>query len=247
MSHDNSSPSFFQHHFHDVEQQYETSKFGMWAFILTEVLTFAGLFVAYIVYRSWYPDMFVGVHKLLDVNKGLLNTVVLITSSWTMALAIWAIQKNLKKLSIFMLTATFVFALAFLGVKYQEYHHKYEVGQLPGKYYSYMGPEVVEVIKDQDKIDLYTRTKNVYFDAETNRFYKTMNNPHIFFSIYFVMTGLHGLHVAIGMGLIAWLIYSTARGKIHHKYYTPMEMIGIFWHLVDLIWIYLFPLFYLIG
>ena len=116
-----------------------------------------------------------------------------------------------------MLIATFVFAFMFLGIKYLEYSHKFEVGQLPGEYYSYMGPEIAHI-----------------------------NNPHIFFSIYFIMTGLHGLHVAIGMGLIAWLIYSTAKGNLHSEYYTPMEMIGIFWHLVDLIWIYLFPLFYLI-
>ena len=216
--HNPNAPSHLKHYFHDVNQQYETSKFAMWAFILTEVLTFAGLFVAYIVYRSWYPDMFVDAHKLLDVNKGLTNTVVLITSSLTMALAIWAIQKNNKKLSVLMLVATFVFALAFLGIKYLEYSHKFEVGQLPGLYYSYMGPDAAH-----------------------------LNNPHIFFSIYFIMTGLHGLHVAIGMGLIAWLIYSTYKGNLSPEYYTPMEMIGIFWHLVDLIWIYLFPLFYLIG
>jgi cytochrome c oxidase subunit 3 len=97
MSHDNSSPKFLQHHFHDVEQQYETAKLGMWAFILTEVLTFGGLFVAYVVYRSWYPEMFVGANLLLDVNKGLLNTIVLITSSLTMVLAVWAIQKKKTK------------------------------------------------------------------------------------------------------------------------------------------------------
>ena len=217
MSHDNSSPKFLQHHFHDVEQQYETAKLGMWAFILTEVLTFGGLFVAYVVYRSWYPEMFVGANLLLDVNKGLLNTIVLITSSLTMVLAVWAIQKKNQKLSLFMLIATFLFAFMFLGIKYLEYSHKFEVGQLPGEYYSYMGPEIAH-----------------------------LNNPHIFFSIYFIMTGLHGLHVAIGMGLIAWLIYATAKGNLNSDYYTRMEMIGIFWHLVDLIWIYLFPLFYLI-
>ena len=97
MEHHNpDAPSHLKHYFHDVNQQYETSKFAMWAFILTEVLTFAGLFVAYIVYRSWYPNMFIDAHLLLDVNKGLMNTIVLITSSLTMALAIWAIQKNNK-------------------------------------------------------------------------------------------------------------------------------------------------------
>jgi cytochrome c oxidase subunit 3 len=218
MSHNSSSPDFLHHHFHDVDQQYQTSKFGMWAFILTEVLTFGGLFVAYTVYRSWYPEMFYDAHLLLDVQKGMLNTIVLISSSLTMALAIWAIQKKNKKLSLWMLVITWVLALGFLGIKYLEYSHKFEVGQLPGIFYSYMGPEVVNI-----------------------------DNPHIFFGIYFIMTGLHGLHVAIGMGLIAWLIYLTKKDKLHSEYYTPMETVGIFWHLVDLIWIYLFPLFYLIG
>jgi|TARA_B100001013_G_scaffold115172_1_gene66268 cytochrome c oxidase subunit 3 len=218
MSHDKSSPDFLYHHFYDVNQQYETSKLGMWAFILTEVLTFGALFVAYTIYRAWNPDMFINANLLLDVNKGLLNTIVLIGSSLTMALAIWAIQLKKKKLSLVMLFVTFICAAIFLGIKYLEYEHKFHLGQLPGEYYSYMGPEIAH-----------------------------MNNPHIFFSIYFIMTGLHGLHVAIGMGLIAWLMVLTARDKLHSAYYTPMELVGIFWHLVDIIWIFLFPLFYLIG
>ena len=218
MSHDKSSPDFLYHHFYDVNQQYETSKLGMWAFILTEVLTFGALFVAYTIYRAWNPDMFINANLLLDVNKGLMNTIVLIGSSLTMALAIWAIQLKKKKLSLVMLFVTFICAAIFLGIKYLEYEHKFHLGQLPGEYYSYMGPEIAH-----------------------------MNNPHIFFSIYFIMTGLHGLHVAIGMGLIAWLMVLTARDKLHSAYYTPMELVGIFWHLVDIIWIFLFPLFYLIG
>ena len=218
MSHDKSSPDFLYHHFYDVNQQYETSKLGMWAFILTEVLTFGALFVAYTIYRAWNPDMFINANLLLDVNKGLLNTIVLIGSSLTMALAIWAIQLKKKKLSLVMLFVTFICAAIFLGIKYLEYEHKFHLGQLPGEYYSYMGPEIAH-----------------------------MNIPHIFFSIYFIMTGLHGLHVAIGMGLIAWLMVLTARDKLHSAYYTPMELVGIFWHLVDIIWIFLFPLFYLIG
>ena len=218
MSHDKSSPDFLYHHFYDVNQQYETSKLGMWGFILTEVLTFGALFVAYTVYRAWNPDMFINANLLLDVNKGLINTIVLIGSSLTMALAIWAIQLKKKKLSLTMLFITFICAAIFLGIKYLEYEHKFHLGQLPGEYYSYMGPEIAH-----------------------------MNNPHIFFSIYFIMTGLHGLHVAIGMGLIAWLMVLTARDKLHSAYYTPMELVGIFWHLVDIIWIFLFPLFYLIG
>ena len=116
MSHDKSSPDFLYHHFYDVNQQYETSKLGMWAFILTEVLTFGGLFVAYTIYRAWNPEMFFNANLLLDVNKGLINTIVLNASSLTMALAIWAIQLNKKKLSLLMLFLTFVCALGFLGI-----------------------------------------------------------------------------------------------------------------------------------
>jgi len=246
MSHDKSAPDHLYHHFYDVDQQYETSKLGMWAFILTEVLTFGGLFVAYTIYRAWNPDMFFNANLLLDVNKGLINTIVLIASSLTMALAIWAIQLNKRNLSLLMLFITFLCALGFLGIKYVEYEHKFHLGQLPGEYYSYMGPEVVQQIHNQEEIDSYIASNNIFFDKETNRLY-TMNNPHIFFSIYFIMTGLHGLHVAIGMGLIAWLMVLTARGRLHAGYYTHMEAVGIFWHLVDLIWIFLFPLFYLIG
>ena len=187
MSHDKSSPDHLYHHFYDVDQQYETSKLGMWAFILTEVLTFGGLFVAYTIYRAWHPDMFFNANLLLDVNKGLINTIVLIASSLTMALAIWAIQLNKRKLSLLMLFITFLCALGFLGIKYVEYEHKFHLGQLPGEYYSYMGPEVVQQIHDQEKIDSYIASNNIFFDKETNRLY-TMNNPHIFFSIYFIMT-----------------------------------------------------------
>ena len=113
MSHDKSSPDFLYHHFYDVNQQYETSKLGMWAFILTEVLTFGGLFVAYTIYRAWNPEMFFNANLLLDVNKGLINTIVLIASSLTMALAIWAIQLNKKKLSLLMLFLTFLCAVSY--------------------------------------------------------------------------------------------------------------------------------------
>ena len=121
----------------------------MWAFILTSPY-FGGLFVAYTIYRAWHPDMFFNANLLLDVNKGLINTIVLIASSLTMAL-IWAIQLNKRKLSLLMLFITFLCALGFLGIKYVEYEHKFHLGQLPGEYYSYMGPEVVQQIHDQEK------------------------------------------------------------------------------------------------
>lgn len=208
-------PAYLAHHFNDAEQQKESAKLGMWFFLLTEVLTFGGLFCAYAVYRAWYPEMFFNAHKALDVTMGTINTIVLITSSLTMALAIRSMQLSNRKQTMWFLVATLLFAATFLVIKYFEYTHKIHVGQLPGRFYTFTGIEGT--------------------------------NPHVFFSVYFAMTGLHGIHVLGGMALIGWLIYKTRKGAFSAEYYTPIEMVGLFWHLVDLIWIFLFPLFYLIG
>lgn len=215
MNHAAEHPTHLAHHFADMEQQKEAAKLGMWFFLLTEVLTFGGLFCAYAVYRAWYPEMFSNAHRELNVVMGTINTVVLITSSLTMALAIRSMQLDRKNQTIWYLLATFLLAGTFMVIKYFEYAHKFHEGQLPGRFYTFEGIEGA--------------------------------NPHIFFSIYFMMTGLHGIHVFGGMCLIAWLMYKTKRNTFSSEYYTPIEMTGLFWHLVDLIWIFLFPLFYLIG
>lgn len=204
-----------QHHFTDADQQRESAKFGMWVFLLTEILLFGGLFVAYGIMRAWNPDMFYNAHLYLDVTLGSINTIVLITSSLTMALAIRSMQVNNKQQTLMFLVITLLFAATFMIIKYFEYSHKIHLGQLPGKYYTFQGIEG--------------------------------NNPHIFFSIYFMMTGLHGIHVLIGMFVIGWMILKTNNNVFSSDYYTPLEMTGLYWHLVDLIWIFLFPLFYLIG
>jgi len=208
-------PTHLQHHFSEMAQQNDSAKLGMWIFLLTEILTFGGLFVAYAVYRAWNPDMFLMAHKALDVQMGALNTVVLILSSVTMALGIRSIQLDNPKQSVRFLVITIGFAVMFLVVKYFEYAHKFHVGQLPGKFYTYTGIEGT--------------------------------NPHIFFSIYFMMTGLHALHILIGIGLLSWVIRKTRQNIFSSQYYAPVENVGLFWHLVDMIWIFLFPLFYLIG
>jgi cytochrome c oxidase subunit 3 len=204
-----------QHHFADAEQQRESAKMGMWVFLLTEILLFGGLFVAYGIFRAWNPEMFYNAHKFLNVTLGTINTVVLITSSLTMALAIRMMQVNKKGLTILNLLLTLLFAFAFLVIKYFEYHHKIELGQLPGNLYTFTGVEG--------------------------------SNPHIFFSIYFMMTGLHGIHVLIGIVVISWILRRTLKNEFSNDYYTPIEMTGLYWHLVDMIWIFLFPLLYLIG
>lgn len=208
-------PRWLQHHFTSAGQQRESAKLGMWIFLVTEILFFGGLFCAYAIYHAWNPDIFHEAHKALDWRLGGLNTLVLITSSLTMALAIRSLQVNKQKLAGGYLWATILLALTFMVIKYFEYAHKFHVGQLPGKYYTYTGIEGT--------------------------------SPHIFFSLYFMMTGLHGLHVMIGIGVILWLIIRNRRGDFSGEYYNPVEMTGLYWHLVDLIWIYLFPLFYLVG
>jgi cytochrome c oxidase subunit III len=215
MEHSDQHTAHLAHHFSGMEQQRESAKLGMWIFLLTEILLFGGLFAAYAIYRAWNPDMFYNAHKFLNVYLGAINTIVLITSSLTMALSIRSMQLGDRKRTIILLIATLILAAAFLVIKYFEYHHKFELGQLPGKYYTFTGIEGT--------------------------------NPHIFFSIYFMMTGLHGIHVLAGMTLILWILRKTIRNTFSPEYYTPLEMTGLYWHLVDMIWIFLFPLLYLVG
>jgi len=210
-----SLPKHVQHHFSSSAQQADSAKLGMWLFLLTEVLLFGGLFCAYAIFRSWYPETFVNAHKYLDVIMGATNTVVLISSSVTMALAIRAMQMAKKIVTMRYLLLTLALACTFLVIKYFEYSHKIHLGQLPGKYYTFEGLEGV--------------------------------NPHVFFSIYFLMTGLHGFHVLVGVGVIGWILWRTNKNHFSAEYYTPIEVTGLYWHLVDLIWIFLFPLFYLIA
>jgi cytochrome c oxidase subunit 3 len=203
-----------QHHFHTKDQQFDTSKIGMWLFLTTEILLFGGLFVGFALMQQKYPEAFLAAHHHLDRSLGALNTVVLLISSFTMVMAVWAAQTNRKKLLIALLIATISCAFVFLGVKYFEYSHKFHEGLLPGKFYSHEGD--------------------------------TVPNEFVFFSFYFMMTGLHGFHIVGGIVAISWLLIRAIRGDFGSNYYTPVDLVGLYWHLVDLIWIYLFPLLYLI-
>lgn len=203
------------HHFESAEHEYSAAKQGVWLFMVTEILMFGGLFVAYAIYHSRYPEVFEAGSKFVDWKMGATNTVVLITSSLTMALGIYFIQKDKIKLAALNLAATIVCGFIFMVIKYFEYSHKIHEGLLPSKYFTYTG-EMVQ-------------------------------NGQLYFGFYYAMTGLHGIHVLIGMGLITWVLIRTLRGDFSPKHYTAVEGVGIFWHIVDLIWIYLFPLFYLVG
>lgn len=196
---------------------------GMWLFLVTEVLLFSGMFVAYTVFRVWYPEVFEHSAELLDWRLGGLNTIVLLASSFTVALGIHYAQKDNRKGLIINLILTLLFATIFLVVKYFEYTGKFAHGVYPGMNFAPHGVSGALNYADY----------NIPFAAQ-------------FFSIYFVMTGIHGLHVLIGIGLFIWITTRAFRGHFTSSYYTPVEMTGLYWHLVDIIWIFLFPLLYLI-
>lgn len=197
---------------HHVHRDDVGARMGMWVFLFTEVLLFGGMFLVYAVYRFQHPDLFKLAALELNTAMGTFNTIVLLTSSLTMVLAIVAIQNNKKKLSLFYLYSTIGFAFVFMVVKFFEWSSKISHGIYPGS---------EELLNKQ-------------------------NGEILFFGLYYVMTGLHALHVIIGVVIISFLIVFVKRDKITHDNYVKMENGGLYWHLVDLIWIFLFPLFYLI-
>ena len=218
-----STGTTLKHYFVNHEQQFDAAKLGMWLFLVTEILLFSGMFVAYAVYRSWHPEVFAQASELLDWRLGALNTVVLLASSFTVALSIHFVQKGENEKVIVLLILTLFCAAIFMGVKFIEYEGKFSHGVFPGAGFE---PHGIVDGKDYSKYDIPFAPQ--------------------FFSIYFVMTGIHGIHVLVGMGLFGWLITRVARGHFSPQWYTPVELTGLYWHLVDIIWIFLFPLLYLI-
>jgi cytochrome c oxidase subunit 3 len=206
--------SHVAHHFPDLETQAHAARLGMWLFLATEILLFAGLFTAYALYRMLYPSAFHGASALIETSMGALNTVVLITSSLTVALAYHYSRESRNRLTAGLLLLTIAMGCVFLVVKYIEYSHHIHAGHLPGRYYSYPG--------------------------------LTVPGAPMFWTVYFLMTGLHGIHVLIGMGVLAWVAVKAARREFSREWSAPVELAGLYWHLVDLIWIFLFPLLYLL-
>jgi cytochrome c oxidase subunit III len=204
-----------QHHFDTLEQQHEAATLGMWLFLITEVLFFGGLFLAYMLYRVWYPQAWAEASLELDIVLGAFNTAVLIGSSLTMALAVRAAQTGLQRATVGWILATMALGLVFLIVKYFEYAEKFEHHHVPGPNFAFPGPNA--------------------------------GPAQIYFSLYFLMTGLHATHMLIGfviMGVIAWMAY---KGRFSPQWYTPVEVSGLYWHFVDIVWIFLFPLLYLVD
>ncbi len=316
------------HHFYAAKQHFESGKLGVWLFLVTEILFFAGLFCAYTIYRAQNPEVFYWAHFYLDTKLGAANTIVLILSSFTAAWAVRNAQKGENGLLRMNIVLTICGALFFMGVKTIEYRHKFHDGLLPARHFA-PTEEVWETPAFEHKHPAATKAAEriaaglaarqhktalvddgvlgkdpglaavpvshdehgghekkaappVVEDAKTAAMptdiwlaeqirklspeerhplemagviRKTSSGPPkfarpekagIFFSIYFFMTGLHGFHVVVGIGIWIWMLTIAARRKFGPEYFGPIEFSALYWHLVDLIWIYLFPMLYLI-
>jgi cytochrome c oxidase subunit 3 len=234
--HNQSHPAL-QHHFENMEQQREAGTLGMWVFLVTEIMFFGGMFLAYVIYRSAYPASFAAASNHLDIKLGAINTGVLIFSSLTMALAVYNSQVGQRRLSIIFLIATMALGLTFLGIKGVEYHSKYTDSLIPGKLIPGrpFNPEVARPGEEANTHKLHLIPG------------ATVQNVQMFYWIYFALTGVHALHMIIGVGLLSFILYSSVRGRYSPEYHAPVEISGLYWHFVDIIWIFLFPLLYLLG
>jgi len=301
---DHEHPPFLAHHWSTPEQQFEAGKLGMWLFLATEFLLFGGLFAAYAVLRSTQEGLFEYGSQFLNTKMGAINTVVLILSSLTMALAVSAAQLGKQRALVTLLSLTFLGGAGFMVIKYFEYKEKFEKNVVwgtglyePVKSGRYATPAAVvvpaanTVADDAPAFDVNANGGAAAVDApmlprssvqrapsgprgmDVDRVEEVVaesrqlgiivpphtgkapdpridpnrpQNAHLFFGIYFLMTGLHGFHVVAGMVVIAWLIWRSVRGDFGPQYFTPVDLGGLYWHVVDLIWIFLFPLMYLI-
>jgi len=231
-------------HFQTLEQQKETAALGMWVFLVTEVLFFGGLFMTYTINRNAFSTAFGVGSNTLDIKLGGFNTVVLIMSSLTMAMAVWSAQVGKKQLVSIFLIATLVLGTVFLGIKVIEYKQKFDHHLIPGHDFDVMYRTAHPTAADKPSdiaVEKEELEKAFAKDPDLNA------HAQLYFSLYFGMTGLHALHMIVGAGLLIWLIKGSFKGRFTPQYNTPVEIVGLYWHFVDIVWIYLFPLLYLID
>ena len=239
-----------QHHFDTMLQQKEAAILGMWVFLLTEILFFGGLFVAYMIYRVWYFDAFAEASRRLSLFWGGLNTVVLIVSSLTMALGVRAAQTNKRQATVNWLILTMLLGGVFLGVKAIEYRDKFANHEVPGANFVWDWEHQQELAKEgaagaEHSAAAAEPAGEHHRELSLNP-EQLQRTTQLYFSLYFTMTGLHALHMIIGIGLMAVITWMAHKGKFDANYYTPVEIGGLYWHFVDIVWIFLFPLLYLV-
>ena len=236
-----------------LEQQKDSATLGMWLFLVTEILFFGGMFLTYSINRHAYSTAFGIGGNMLSLKLGFINTIVLIASSFTMAMSVWTAQTGRKKQIPVYIIATLILGLTFLGVKVVEYKQKFDHHLIPGHNFDITyhanhplpGDDPAEIAKEKEELETALHgnpEKDVKpTDPDLNA------HAQLYFSLYFGMTGLHALHMIVGAGLLTWLLSQAVKGRFSPTYNTPVENIGLYWHFVDIVWIYLFPLLYLIN
>jgi len=226
-----SHPAALRHHFETSEQQKDASTIGMWLFLVTEIMFFGGMFMAYIAYRGAYPDAFGIASNNLNIFWGGLNTFVLILSSLTMAMAVHSAALGKQRAIVVYMILTMCLGLTFLGVKAIEYTDKFKNHEVPGHNYHFVPEKAV----------------NEKLTPQQEAAASDQMHTQLYFGLYFGMTGLHAFHMIVGISILLFLIPAAARGRYNAAWHTPVEMFGLYWHFVDIVWIFLFPLLYLID
>jgi len=228
-------PPYQRHHFETTEQQFDATNFAMWIFLLTEIMFFGGLFTAYLIFRNWYYPAFVAGSHQLNIAWGTANTAVLISSSFTMAMGVWCSETRRKGGLVLCLVLTFVLGLVFLGIKTIEYSEKIEKHHVPGFHYSlqsFLNPA-------SDKEAAAANDKPLPYDMA--------QKTEVYFFLYFAMTGMHAVHMIIGIAILGYMIFRARAGAYTTGHVTFVENFGLYWHFVDIVCIFLFPLLYLIS
>jgi cytochrome c oxidase subunit 3 len=235
-SHHGEHPPYQRHHFESVGQQFDTTNFAMWLFLLTEVMFFGGLFMSYLLMRNWYYGAFVEGSHHLSIFWGTSNTAVLITSSFTMAMSVWSAEMKKKGALILCLVLTFILGIGFLCIKGIEWHGEWVDHHVPGLRFT-----------DTDFLNpkLDPEIYNEYHDKALHP--DMASKTEMYFFLYFAMTGMHALHMVIGIVILVFMIYRARQGAYTNGHVTFVENFGLYWHFVDIIWIFLFPLLYLIS
>ncbi len=218
-----------RHHFDTLGQQKAAASLGMWVFIAQEIMFFGGMFTAYLIYRMWYPAGYAAASNELDLTLGGINTAVLIASSLTVAMAVHSAQEGKQGQIVGFLAATLVLGVVFLVIKYFEYEAKFHLH---------------EAHHAVAQIRLFPAVGWFYVDGELA---PIANQIRIFMVLYFALTGMHALHMIIGIALLLAIMNMARKGAFTPQWYTPVEMFGLYWHFVDIIWIFLFPLLYLVN
>jgi cytochrome c oxidase subunit 3 len=254
-THEHGHNPALQHHYDTPGQQKEAATLGMWAFLVTELMLFGGIFMAYMVYRWAYPEIWAAAAPHLNTPLATVNTVVLLVSSLTVALSVHAAEVGNKRQVVTLLIVTIILGAAFLGIKFTEYGEKF--AHCAG----YANP--VAWITGGERLgeaECLVPGKGFLFPAEASAeggaavsaeagvaAQPGMKSPHqLFFFLYFCATGLHAVHMIVGITVMSVITWMAARNKFSPTYFTPVEIGGLYWHLIDIIWVFLFPLFYLV-